>query len=76
MVAGLVMSLDGVAEAPEQWGFQYVTDETYEVIGAGLAQADAVLLGRRTYREFAELYSRRARPMSARTTMTAQANAR
>jgi dihydrofolate reductase len=39
-----------------QWGFQYFTDETYEVIGAGVAQADAVLLGRRTYLEFAELW--------------------
>jgi dihydrofolate reductase len=50
------MSLDGVVESPEKWGFQYFTDETYEVIGAGVARADAVLLGRRTYLEFAELW--------------------
>jgi dihydrofolate reductase len=56
LVAGLVMSLDGVVESPDKWGFQYFNDETYEVIGAGVAQADAVLLGRRTYLEFAELW--------------------
>jgi dihydrofolate reductase len=50
------MSLDGVVESPEKWGFQYFTNETYEVIGAGVAQADAVLLGRRSYLEFAELW--------------------
>lgn len=56
LVAGLAMSLDGVVESPEKWGFQYFTDETYEAISAGVAQADAVLLGRRTYLEFAELW--------------------
>jgi dihydrofolate reductase len=56
IVAGLVMSLDGVVESPDEWGFQYFTDEMYEVIGAGVAQADAVLLGRRTYQGFAELW--------------------
>jgi dihydrofolate reductase len=56
LVAGLAMSLDGVVEAPEQWGFQYFNDDVYEAIGAGIAQADAVLLGRRTYLEFAALW--------------------
>ena len=31
-------------------------DEMGEVIGAGIAQSDAILLGRRTYLEFAELW--------------------
>ncbi len=56
IVAGLCISLDGVVESPGKWGFQYFTDEMYEVIAAGTAQADAVLLGRRTYLEFAELW--------------------
>jgi dihydrofolate reductase len=56
LVAGLAMSLDGVVESPEKWGFQYFNDEVYEAIRAGVAQADAVLLGRRTYLEFAELW--------------------
>src|SRR6266849_554032 len=33
-----------------------MNDEMGEVIGAGLAQSDAILLGRRTYLEFAELW--------------------
>ncbi len=41
LVAGLVISLDGVVESPDKWGFQYFTDEMYEVIGTATAQADA-----------------------------------
>ncbi len=56
IVAGLFMSLDGVVESPDQWGFQYFNDEMSKGIVAGIAQADAVLLGRRTYLEFAKLW--------------------
>jgi dihydrofolate reductase len=57
IVAGLLMSLDGVVEAPGEWGFsRYFNDEMRDGISAGIAQADAVLLGRRTYLEFAELW--------------------
>jgi dihydrofolate reductase len=57
IVAGLLMSLDGVVESPGEWGFsRYFNDEMREGISAGIAQADAVLLGRRTYVEFAELW--------------------
>jgi dihydrofolate reductase len=53
----LLMSLDGVVESPNEWGFsRYFNDEMSEGISAGIAQADAVLLGRRTYLEFAELW--------------------
>ena len=48
IVAGLFISLDGVVESPEQWGFQYFNDELTEMIVAGIAKADAVLLGPRT----------------------------
>jgi dihydrofolate reductase len=55
--AGLLMSLDGVVESPGEWGFsRFFNDEMREGISAGIAQADAVLLGRRTYLEFAELW--------------------
>jgi dihydrofolate reductase len=51
------MSLDGVVESPGEWGFsRYFNDEMKEGISTGIAQADAVLLGRRTYLEFAELW--------------------
>jgi hypothetical protein len=56
IAAGLFMSLDGVVESPSQWGFQYMTDEMGKGIAAGLAQAEAVLLGRRTYLKFAEMW--------------------
>ena len=57
IVAGLLISLDGVVESPDQWGWsQYMNDEMTRGIVAGIAQADAVLLGRRTYLGFAELW--------------------
>jgi dihydrofolate reductase len=57
IVAGLLMSLDGVVESPGVWGFpHHFNDEMTRGILAGVAQADAVLLGRRTYLEFAALW--------------------
>jgi dihydrofolate reductase len=57
IAAGLLMSLDGVVASPSEWGFsQYFNNEMREGIRAGIAQADAVLLGRRTYLEFAQLW--------------------
>jgi dihydrofolate reductase len=56
IAAGLFMSLDGVVEAPGQWGFQFMNDEMSQGIADGISQADAVLLGRRTYLEFAQLW--------------------
>jgi dihydrofolate reductase len=54
LVAGLAMSLDGVVDSPSNWiAFD---DEMGAVIGAGIARSDAVLLGRRTYLEFADLW--------------------
>jgi dihydrofolate reductase len=56
IVAGLFMSLDGVVESPERWGFQYFNEEMTERIEAGISEADAVLIGRRTYLQFAEMW--------------------
>jgi dihydrofolate reductase len=56
IVAGLFISLDGVVEAPGRWGFQFLNDEMSKRMAMGVAQADAVLLGRRTYLEFAEIW--------------------
>ncbi len=56
IVAGLFISLDGIVEAPAQWGFQFMTAEMTQGILAGINQADAVLLGRRTYQEFSKLW--------------------
>ncbi|HEV8633859.1 MAG TPA: dihydrofolate reductase family protein [Chloroflexota bacterium] len=53
IVAGLFLSLDGVMESPDQWHFPYFNDEMGEAVGAQMAAADTMLLGRRTYQEFA-----------------------
>lgn len=51
--AGLLMSLDGVIEAPDQWQMPYYSDEVGEIILSQLAKSSALLLGRVTYQEFA-----------------------
>ncbi len=59
--AGLFISLDGVVEFPERWGFRYMDvryrdEDMSEAIVAGIDQADAVLLGPATYRIFAGMW--------------------
>jgi dihydrofolate reductase len=56
IVAGLIISLDGVVESPEQWHFPYFNDEAGEAIGAQMAASDTMLLGRVTYQEFASYW--------------------
>jgi dihydrofolate reductase len=55
IVAGLAITLDGVGESPSSHWLLF-NDEMNEVIGAGVAQSDAILLGRNTYLQFAELW--------------------
>jgi dihydrofolate reductase len=56
VVASLFVSLDGVMEAPEKWHFPYFNDEMGEVILKAMSASDALLLGRRTYQEFAAFW--------------------
>ncbi len=56
VTAGLFVSLDGVTESPETWQLPYFSEEMAEAIGAAMAQADAMLLGRVTYQEFASYW--------------------
>ena len=53
IVAGLFVSLDGVMESPEQWHFPYFNDEMGQAVASQMAASDTMLLGRRTYEEFA-----------------------
>jgi dihydrofolate reductase len=53
IVAGLFISLDGVVEAPDKWHFPYFDDEMGGAVQALTSGNDAMLLGRRTYEEFA-----------------------
>jgi dihydrofolate reductase len=51
--AGLFMSLDGVVESPDKWQLPYFNDEMGAAIQSQMDESDAMLLGRRTYQEFA-----------------------
>ena len=59
VTATFFMSLDGVVEAPEQWHFPYFDDEMAAALGAGLAQADTLLFGRKTYETMAATWPER-----------------
>ena len=56
ITAGLFVSLDGVTESPDKWQLPYFNDEMGEVVGAAMAAADGMLLGRVTYKEFASYW--------------------
>lgn len=51
-----LVSLDGVMESPENWSLQFHNDEMAEANASGTAAADAMLLGRVTYQEFASYW--------------------
>lgn len=63
IIAALFITLDGVVEAPGSddttlpekrgWSMPFTSDEVGQVIGAGMANSDAMLLGRTTYESFA-----------------------
>jgi dihydrofolate reductase len=56
IISGLFISLDGVVEAPDQWHFPYFNDEMGEAVGSLVANADAVLFGRKTFEEFSKFW--------------------
>jgi dihydrofolate reductase len=56
VVASELVSLDGVMEKPEQWAFSYSNDEMAKANASGMANSDAMLLGRVTYEEFAAFW--------------------
>lgn len=56
VVAGLFMTLDGVVDSPGLWQSRYFDKEVADLISSSLAQSDVLLLGRRTYQEFAEYW--------------------
>jgi dihydrofolate reductase len=56
VTAGLFVSLDGVTESPQKWQLPYFNDEMGETVGAAMAAADTMLLGRVTYQEFASYW--------------------
>jgi dihydrofolate reductase len=59
IVAALIVSVDGVYEAPDKWAGSYFGREVTEAIVSSMSQSDALLLGRRTYDEFAAVWPSR-----------------
>jgi dihydrofolate reductase len=53
IVAAPFVSLDGVVEMSEQWTIPYFTADLQQVIQQGMATADTMLMGRRTYEQMA-----------------------
>ena len=53
LVSSFFISLDGVVEAPDKWHFPYFDDEMGAAVGEAIAASDTLLLGRRTYEEWA-----------------------
>jgi dihydrofolate reductase len=53
IISGLFISLDGVAEAPADWHFPYFNDEMGAAVDAIWARSDTMLLGRKSWQEFA-----------------------
>jgi dihydrofolate reductase len=56
IVSGLFISLDGVVAAPDQWHFPYFDEEMGAAVQSMMDGSDAMLLGRRTYEEFASYW--------------------
>ena len=54
------MSLDGVVERPDTWQFPYFDDEMGAAVGAGFATADALLMGRVLYEQWAAYWPEHA----------------
>jgi len=54
------ISLDGVVESPDKWHFPYFDDEMGAAVGAGFATADAMLMGRVLYEQWAAYWPQHA----------------
>jgi dihydrofolate reductase len=62
-----LISLDGVFENPQSWGFMNFRDEAYLQDGLGLLLAcDAMLMGRHTYESSARIWPSRSDPWAVR----------
>ena len=56
VVAAEFVSLDGVMESPDKWHFPYFNDEMGQAVGEGFASADAMMMGRVNYEEWAAFW--------------------
>ena len=71
IVAGLMVSVDGVVEAPEAWTGPYFSPDLGQLVGSLMAAGDTMLLGRATYQTFAASFAGNAGdPMAAQMSAT------
>ena len=56
VVAAEFLSLDGVMGSPDKWHFPYFNEEMGQAVGEGFAAADAMLMGRVNYEEWAAFW--------------------
>ena len=56
IISSLFISLDGVAEAPGDWHFPYFNDEMGDAISAIWDRSDTMLVGRKSWQEFASFW--------------------
>jgi dihydrofolate reductase len=54
------IALDGVVESPDKWHFPYFDEEMGAAVGAGFSGADALLMGRVLYEEWAAYWPEHA----------------
>jgi dihydrofolate reductase len=54
--AAFFISLDGVVESPDKWHFPYFNDEMGAAVGKAVEEADALLMGRVNYEEWAAFW--------------------
>ena len=52
----LFITLDGVVESPENWSFDHFDDDMMQAMISQISAQDAVLLGRKTYQEWADYW--------------------
>nr|BFE77593.1 dihydrofolate reductase family protein [Planobispora longispora] len=57
IVSNFFISLDGVVESPDQWHFPYFNDEMGAVVGEGMQNAAAFLMGRTLYEEWSSYWT-------------------
>src|SRR5262245_32521593 len=69
LYATMFISLDGVVSDPHMWHPRFMSEESVVMLGEQLDEADAMLLGRRTYQDFASYwpYQDDAVPLARRT---------
>lgn len=56
IVANTMVTLNGVAGRPETWQFDYISEPMMQVVAESLHSSAGLLLGRRTYEEFARYW--------------------